>query len=283
MLLTALLFTSGEDGGVQNQKEEIDAPQDAKNPMQQQEDQLEQGQKMQTIPCSSRMLSLNKYIALGDVLRITGLPIDNNSVIVDESAITVDLLCIDKLGKKDALINHQVALKRSFTSIICVEKTTLYDLGALIKGRPKNSYPFRDWEEGIKSSSSLKAYKKNMTEKKLVRKKEHVEDWIKRWDYLYDAEDIPGTSPTQVQEDVGVDEQQDDEGTLPTLEQEDDISGTPTQEQDDVEYGGLQQDNAYDAYILGTLPTQEEDVRDDEQQDHASAPSQEHDHAGAST
>ncbi|KAK8626140.1 hypothetical protein V6N13_133792 [Hibiscus sabdariffa] len=249
MLLTALLFTSGEDGGVQNQKEEIDAPQDAKNPMQQQEDQLEQ--------------------ALGDVLRITGLPIDNNSVIVDESAITVDLLCIDKLGKKDALINHQVALKRSFTSIICVEKTTLYDLGALIKGRPKNSYPFRDWEEGIKSSSSLKAYKKNMTEKKLVRKKEHVEDWIKRWDYLYDAEDIPGTSPTQVQEDVGVDEQQDDEGTLPTLEQEDDISGTPTQEQDDVEYG--------------TLPTQEEDVRDDEQQDHASAPSQEHDHAGAST
>ncbi|KAK8628897.1 hypothetical protein V6N13_009477 [Hibiscus sabdariffa] len=35
--------------------------------------------------------------------------------------------------------------------------------------------------------------------------------------------------------------------------------------------------------ISRTLTTQEEDVRDDEQQTHAGAPSQEHDHEGGST
>ncbi|KAK8700482.1 hypothetical protein V6N13_018877 [Hibiscus sabdariffa] len=127
------------------------------------------------------------------------------------------------------------------------KKTTLYDPGALIKGRPKNYYPFRDQKKELKAHH----------------------------------QDIPGISPTHVQEDVGVDEQYTDSGTLPTPDQVDDIPGTPIQEQNDVEYGGLQQNNAED--ISGTLPTQEEDVRDDEQQDHASALPQEHDHAGALT
>ncbi|KAK8626139.1 hypothetical protein V6N13_133791 [Hibiscus sabdariffa] len=51
---------AGEDGGAQNQEEEKIAPQDANNPMQQQDDQLDQGEKMQTISCKSKILSLNK-------------------------------------------------------------------------------------------------------------------------------------------------------------------------------------------------------------------------------
>ncbi|KAK8553929.1 hypothetical protein V6N13_072858 [Hibiscus sabdariffa] len=62
------------------------------------------------------------------------LPIDGNLVIVDESAINVDLLCIEKLGNKDALINkgsHIVYNWVRYSSYIFYSASTLFAWGCL--------------------------------------------------------------------------------------------------------------------------------------------------------
>ncbi|KAK8562536.1 hypothetical protein V6N12_010613 [Hibiscus sabdariffa] len=281
------------------------------------------------------------YITLGDELRITRLPIHGNPVIVDGYAINVDLLCIEKLGNKDMLINKgNISLTKLLEQFgkfkdgdtlenvdFHVRAATLYIIGSVIGLSTSSTVPslylaLLEDVTRIESSHEMFIFERiPWVVSRLLNPRapktlpEFIEGdnalptefplmvkWHKKMDRFNSTrmrdwkkisclrhiivklpwkEDIPGISPTHVQEDVGVDEQYTDSGTLPTPDQVDDIPGTPIQEQNDVEYGGLQQNNAED--ISGTLPTQEEDVRDDEQQDHASALPQEHDHAGALT
>ncbi|KAL4281767.1 hypothetical protein GQ457_03G010600 [Hibiscus cannabinus] len=175
--------------------------------------------------------------------------------------------------------NHQIALERCLTSIICVEKRVLYDPGVLVTWRPRNSGPFGDRKKELKKYHSKRIRKRTGHRRNWLKKNEmNIQAWKDSRNYLYDAGVIPGTSPTLFQEDGNLSPQvQIDEGG-----------------------GGLQQDDAYDA---GVLPLQEEDVStyaeedvEDDEHGHAvlplvpatppaqnTPPAQEPDRAGAST
>ncbi|KAL4283113.1 hypothetical protein GQ457_16G013200 [Hibiscus cannabinus] len=193
--------------------------------------------------------------------------------------------------------NHQIALERCLTSIICVEKRVLYDPGVLVTWRPRNSGPFGDRKKELKKYHSKRIRKRTGHRRNWLKKNEmNIQAWKDSRNYLYDAGVIPGTSPTLFQEDVGDDEHQDYADDIPR--------NLSPQVQIDEGGGGLQQDDVYDADdISGVLPLQEEDVStyaeedvEDDEHGHAvlehvpatppaqnTPPAQEPDRAGAST
>ncbi|KAL4278515.1 hypothetical protein GQ457_03G010280 [Hibiscus cannabinus] len=84
--------------------------------------------------------------------------------------------------------NHQIALERCLTSIICVEKRVLYDPGVLVTWRPRNSGPFGDRKKELKKYHSKRIRKRTGHRRNWLKKNEmNIQAWKDSRNYLYDA------------------------------------------------------------------------------------------------
>ncbi|KAL4368213.1 hypothetical protein GQ457_05G014090 [Hibiscus cannabinus] len=98
--------------------------------------------------------SIRLFITLGDVLRITGLPIDDRAVIVDESSIDLKRLCSKYLGSEQLLHHGDINLPKLQSSFgnfqpggtvkelkYHVRAYILYIIGSVLAPSPSSSVP----------------------------------------------------------------------------------------------------------------------------------------------
>ncbi|KAL4298051.1 hypothetical protein GQ457_12G030750 [Hibiscus cannabinus] len=98
--------------------------------------------------------SIRLFITLGDVLRITGLPIDGRAVIVDELSIDLKRLCSKYLGSEQLLHHGDINLPKLQSSFgnfqpggtvkelkYHVQAYILYIIGSVLAPSPSSSVP----------------------------------------------------------------------------------------------------------------------------------------------
>ncbi|KAK8511422.1 hypothetical protein V6N12_038026 [Hibiscus sabdariffa] len=109
----------------------------------------------------------------------------------------------------------QVALERSLTSIICVEKRILHDPDVLMKKKLNKSHPLRIWKRDLKKHHRSRNKKDiagivSTEEQKDMKDDEQQQDQQLEYYEPIDEEPVLEPIPTQLQENMGDGEQQQD-------------------------------------------------------------------------